>query len=256
VSSALTPPDQPDDLLVAYQEALRRGHQALMAGKPRDAVAEYTRAAELADDRALPHLSLGRALLALGRPAQALAAFGRARERAPADPAALRGVADALSRLGRRGEAARAAAELDRLAAESAAAEAAAEAALPPAEALTVAAERAWHARRADAAVDGWLAAARVHAADGHLDAALDVCQRALLADPAEPRVQLELCRLYLARGWHGLAAERMLLLGRLLELEPLAGVNAELAELARSAAADDARLAALADRLASPPPA
>ena len=251
------PPAKPDDLLVAYQEALRRGHQALLAGKPRDAVAEYTRAAQLADDRPLPHVSLGRALLALDRPADALAAFRRARERAPADAAALRGIADALLRLGRHDEAAQVAAEIERLDSMPAlAADPVAEATMPRAEVLTLAAERAWHDRRIDTAIDGWLAAAGAHAADGHLDAALDACQRALLADAGDPRVQLELCRLYLARGWRELAVERMLLLGRLLELEPVDEANAGLAALARAEAATEPRLAELADRLASPPPA
>jgi tetratricopeptide (TPR) repeat protein len=250
--------DKPDDLLVAYQEALRRGHQALLAGKPRDALAEYGRAAALADDRPLPHLSLGRALMALDRPADALEAFGRARERATADPAALRGMADALLRLGRRDEADKLAAEIERLAHEPprSAAEAAAEAAMPRAEVLTIAAERAWHDRRVDTAIEQWLAAARAHAADGQLDAALDVCQRALLADAGDARVQLELCRLYVARGWHEQAVERMQLLGRLMELEPLPEVRSGLARLAREQAADEPRLAALAEQLETPPPA
>lgn len=253
----MTPTD-PERVLVAYQEALRRGHQALLAGKPRDALTEYGRAIELAGDRPLPHLSLGRALMALDRPADALAAFGRARDRATTDPAALRGMADALIRLGRIGEADRLNAEIERLAQapSRATADAAAEAALPRAEVLTIAAERAWHDRRTDTAVEQWLAAARAHAAAGQLDAALDVCQRALLADASEPRVQLELCRLYVARGWREQAIERMLLLGRLMALDPRPDVRRGLAELARSAADAEPRLVALADQLETAPPA
>jgi tetratricopeptide (TPR) repeat protein len=253
------PPSGKPDALLAYQEALRRGHQALLGGNARQALAEYESAIAVAGDRALPHLSAGRALLALNRAADALAAFERAHERSPSDTGALQGKAEALTRLGRAREAAEVAAEIERLISGARPATAGAttgaetdlpESALPRAEVLMGAAERAWLDGRVDTAVGQWLAAARFHAADGHLDAALEACQRALLAEPGGPRVHLELSRLYVARGWREQAAERMELLSRLVELDGLNDVRAELAELARDTADHDPRIAALASRL------
>lgn len=253
--SSEQPPAKADDVL-AYQEALRRGHQALLGGNPRQALTEYEAAVALASDRSLPHLSAGRALLALGRAADALAAFERASQRAPTDTGPLQGKVEALSRLGRGQEAAAVADHIQRLASGAPpvdqAAEQLSESALPRAEVLMVAAERAWHDGRTKTAVDQWLAAAQLHAADGHLDAALEACQRALLVAPGEPRVHLEMCRLYIASGWSEQAAERMELLARLVALEGIDEVGRELAALAREQAAVDPRIAELADRLAA----
>ncbi|MES2210404.1 MAG: tetratricopeptide repeat protein [Chloroflexota bacterium] len=54
----------------------------------------------------------------------------------------------------------------------------------------------------------------------GRLDAALDACLIMLTIDPADSAVQLELAANQAARGWTGLAREKVLLLRRLAELD------------------------------------
>jgi tetratricopeptide (TPR) repeat protein len=132
-------PTPPEQTFAAYQEHLGRGHQLLARGDAKAALAAYRAAAELADERPLPHVLVGRALLALNRAAEALAAFERALERAAADPSALAGKAEALLRLGRRDDAAAVRQQLDDAAAAATAALAAAAASLPPAEAQALA---------------------------------------------------------------------------------------------------------------------
>jgi tetratricopeptide (TPR) repeat protein len=96
-----------------YKDALRRGHVAALRGKLDVAMAAYAEAAEIAPDRALPHVSIGGILLRTGRATEAADAYERALALAPRDEASLRGKADALVGLGRPFEAADA---LDRLA--------------------------------------------------------------------------------------------------------------------------------------------
>src|SRR5207248_8982815 len=50
-------------------------------------------------------------------------------------------------------------------------------------------------------------------------DAALDACYLALSFAPDDPDVHLALIDLYLARGWRGQAADKLVLLRRLVEL-------------------------------------
>lgn len=252
------------DDLRAYQEALSRGHQALLAGDPRRALSEYEAASRLAAERALPHLSAGRALMALGKPAEALAAFERAHERSPTDTGPLQGKVEALTRLGRQPEAAAVAEQIQELASRRQADRPAIDqpspaaalgpedgaAVLPRAEVLLDAAERAFRDGRHETAVSQWLEAAAAHAAEGHLHAALEACQRALLADHAAPRVHLEMSRHYLAMGWTDLAAERLELLARLAEMDDSSGLRPELLRVASGAAGSDPRIAALAERL------
>jgi tetratricopeptide (TPR) repeat protein len=97
-----------------YKDALRRGHVAALRGGLDIAEAAYREAAEIAPDRALPHVGLGAVLARDGRPKEALEAYAAALTRAPSDQVAMRGRADALAALGRRAEAAT---TLDRLAA-------------------------------------------------------------------------------------------------------------------------------------------
>jgi hypothetical protein len=54
------------------------------------------------------------------------------------------------------------------------------------------------------------------------------------------------MARIYFRRGWNERAAERLVLLDRLLSLEPNPPVSAGLRELARLHAAADARLGQL----------
>lgn len=243
----------PDDTFAAYQEQLSRGHAAMARGDAKAALVAYQAAARLADERPLPHVLVGRTQLRLNRGQDALAAFERALGHAPSDAAALTGKAEALLRLGRRQEAAALRAQLESAAAAAERANADQASALPQPEVLVIAAERAWQDGRLSAAMDEWLAAARAFAAAGQLDAGLDVCQRALLADGGAAKVHLEMSRLYLAAGMTEQAAERMLLLGRLVELGDEGGLRAALVDLISTHAAADLRLAQLVDRLDEP---
>jgi tetratricopeptide (TPR) repeat protein len=244
------PPERPADAFAAYQDHLSRGHQALAQGDARSALVAYRAALEVAGERALPHVMVGRAQLVLGRGADALAAFDDALARSPGDPTALAGKAEALLQLGRRDAADQVRRQLedpgDRDVEDAST--------LPRAEASLLAGERAWRDGRTDAALGEWLAAARAHVADGHSEAALDVCQRALLAEPGAVSIHLEMCRLYLSRGMALHAVERMQLLARLVELEPDETLRGELSALAREHASANPGLAELADRLDAPP--
>lgn len=244
---------RPEDPFAAYQEQLRRGHDALLGGDARAALEAYRAASALAGDRPLPLVSMGRVLLSLRRPDDALAAFEQALELSPHDAGAMGGKAEALLRLNRTEEAEAARRQLGRMEPEASPGAAGPATAFSRAEALTLAAEEAALDGRTEEALDDWLTAARAHAHDGHLLAALDVCQRALLADPASVAVHLEMSRLYLAAGLLEQAAERMLLLGRFLDLVGEPGLRSELATLAREHAAIDARLAVLAEHLEAP---
>jgi hypothetical protein len=87
--------------------------------------------------------------------------------------------------------------------------------------------------RRPSAAIDAWLAESAEHRAAEHYDAALDACLRALVLDSSAARSHLELARVWLARGWRDLAAERVTLLERLLTLQPDDHVSTALRDLA-----------------------
>ncbi|MFI5255565.1 MAG: hypothetical protein ACHQ15_08925 [Candidatus Limnocylindrales bacterium] len=87
------------------------------------------------------------------------------------------------------------------------------------ARALTIEGDRALDAGDRLGARDALLAAARADGAAGRFDAALDACYRSLAVAPDDVALHLELVRLYRARGWVGLAAEKMALLGRLVDL-------------------------------------
>lgn len=97
-----------------YKDALRRGHIAVLRGRPDEALGAYREAIGIAPDRALPYVSLGGVLARLGRSDEALVAFDRALARSPSDEAAWRGRADILVATNRRAEAAE---SLDRLSA-------------------------------------------------------------------------------------------------------------------------------------------
>ncbi len=78
-------------------------------------------------------------------------------------------------------------------------------------------------------------------------DAATDACQRALELAPGSPEVHLALVRLYLATGSRDLAAEKLLLLGRLLDLGGTAADRARVAAVIRETFPGDARFDMLA---------
>jgi tetratricopeptide (TPR) repeat protein len=96
----------PDLILEQYKEHLRAGHVAAMRGQLEAALDHYRQAAELAEGRAMPQISMGQVLLRLGRTDEALAAFSKALGRAPHDEAAITGRIEALIAAGRGPEAA------------------------------------------------------------------------------------------------------------------------------------------------------
>jgi tetratricopeptide (TPR) repeat protein len=257
-----------DDVFARYREALEKGHQAVTRGKPREALVHYEEAASLAPARPTPHVCIAGVLLRTGRTDEALAAFDRALERAPDDASALSGKAAALDAAGRSEEAAEVTARLadsERRGrqqrrdarADATALEAERSGALSRPEILHFAGEQAWIAGRRDTALEQWLEAARAYADAGHPDAALESAQRALLAAPSSPRVHLEMSRLYIRRGWIDRAAERLVLIERLLELEPDPVLRTHVRDLAAAHASSHPGLAALAAssaRKASPP--
>jgi len=90
------------------------------------------------------------------------------------------------------------------------------------------------------------LEAARLQAAAGHYAAALDGCHRALAIVPADPDLHLELAEIYLARGWRTLAADKLVLLARLIDLADDGEARQRLCRLVASGFADDPRLTAI----------
>jgi tetratricopeptide (TPR) repeat protein len=247
----------PDPVFERYKEALRAGHVAMLHGRLKEALKRYGEATELADHRALPHASLGAVLLQLGRAADALAAYERALAREPENEAARSGLANALDALGRKKDAAAARAAIGQPRPEPAA-DAMVEAPLPagdePQPRHTVAdAERLVQAARlaavradTEAEVSGYVQAGHAYVEAHCSDAALDALQRALALAPGDADVHLALAHLYFERGWRDRAVEKLVLLDRLMAIEPRPGAHDQLLALARERAPDDARLAAL----------
>ena len=105
-------------------------------------------------------------------------------------------------------------------------------------------------------AAEAYAAAATAFQLNGESAAAFDACQRGLEAAPGSAIVHVELARLYLARGWRDRAAEKLLLLDRLMVVAGDADGHAAAVDLARSALADEPRVAAwLAGDLGGPTP-
>jgi tetratricopeptide (TPR) repeat protein len=109
---------------------------------------------------------------------------------------------------------------------------------------LTLAVDEALAAGDLDEARRRALVAAAGHRAVGQLNAAMDACYQALAILPSDPDVHLLLAELYLDRGWNGQAADKLVLLGRLMELTGDAATRARLCELAGARFPDDPRFA------------
>lgn len=90
------------------------------------------------------------------------------------------------------------------------------------------------------------VASASAHRAAGQFHAAIDACYQALAIAPADPGVHFALAQLYLDRGWRSLAADKLVLIGRLAELNGDTATKARLCDLAVRRFPDDARLAAI----------
>ena len=112
--------------------------------------------------------------------------------------------------------------------------------------ALGAAAEAALFAGDLTAAHDGLLAAARAHRRAGRLSAAVDACYLAIGLAPSDPDLHILLTELYLDRGWRGQAVEKLLLLGRLADLDDDAAVRERLCALVSARLADEPRVAEL----------
>ena len=89
------------------------------------------------------------------------------------------------------------------------------------------------------------LTAARGHRGAGQLHAAIDVCYQALATNPADPGLHLSLAELYLDRGWRSVAADKLVLLTRLVDLQGDGSIRERICELAQRLP-DDPRLEAI----------
>jgi tetratricopeptide (TPR) repeat protein len=87
------------------------------------------------------------------------------------------------------------------------------------------------------------VAGAAAHRTVGQFHAAIDACYQALAIAPADPSVHFALAQLYLDRGWRSLAADKLVLIGRLTELTGDAASRARLCDLVVRRFPDDARL-------------
>jgi tetratricopeptide (TPR) repeat protein len=112
--------------------------------------------------------------------------------------------------------------------------------------ALGAAAEAHLYAGELTEAHAGLLAAARAHRRAGRLVAAVDACDLAIGLAPADPDLHLLLAELYLDRGWRTLATDKLLLLGRIAELDEDRATRQRLCSLVSERLADEPRLAAL----------
>jgi tetratricopeptide (TPR) repeat protein len=101
-------------------------------------------------------------------------------------------------------------------------------------------------AGRLGQARDRYLLAARALREGGRLLAALDACYRALEIAPADPELHLILAELYQDRGWSSQAADKLVLLARLLDLEADAVARDRLCQLVAERFAGEPRLAAI----------
>jgi tetratricopeptide (TPR) repeat protein len=90
------------------------------------------------------------------------------------------------------------------------------------------------------------VSASRELAAAGLDEAALDAADSALGLAPDDPDLHLVLVELYVARGWRTLAGDKLLLLGRLVELSGDAAIRDRLCAAATRLLPDDSRLAGL----------
>ena len=116
-------------------------------------------------------------------------------------------------------------------------------------------AEQARMEGRMEDAVKAYVLAASGYREVAALDAGLDACHEALTLAPGSPDVHLAMAGLYFDRGWQERAADKLVLLDRLLQLQEPNGSRDRLLTLASEHEADDPRLAALT-RSASPTPA
>ncbi len=105
--------------------------------------------------------------------------------------------------------------------------------------------ERAAARRDGPTTRDLALDAARGLRAAGQLHGAIDACYLALATNPSDAGLHLALAELYLDRGWKAVAADKLVLLARLLDLDGDAASRDQLCGLA-ARLPDDPRLTAV----------
>jgi tetratricopeptide (TPR) repeat protein len=113
-------------------------------------------------------------------------------------------------------------------------------------DAVSVRLEAAMVSGDPESGVRAIVALSRELAAAGLDEAALDAADSALGLAPDDPDLHLVLVELYVARGWRTLAGDKLLLLGRLVELSGDAAVRDRLCAAATRLLPDDSRLAGL----------
>jgi tetratricopeptide (TPR) repeat protein len=120
--------------------------------------------------------------------------------------------------------------------------------AVPPADpiALGLAFEAAVDSNDLPEARRQAVASAAAHRTVGQFHASIDACYEALAIAPSDPGIHFALAQLYLDRGWRNLAADKLVLIGRLAELTGDAATRARLCDLVVRRFPDDARLAAM----------
>lgn len=84
------------------------------------------------------------------------------------------------------------------------------------------------------------------HRTLGQFHAAIDACYEALAIAPADPGIHFALAQAYLERGWRSLAADKLVLIGRLAQLNGDTASLARLCDLATRRFPDDPRLTAM----------
>lgn len=112
--------------------------------------------------------------------------------------------------------------------------------------ALDLAFEAAIDAGDFEAAHRQAVASAAAHRAAGQFHASIDVCYEALAIAPADPGIHFALAQLYLDRGWRSLAADKLVLVGRLAQLTGDHATKARLCDLVVRLLPDDPRLVAM----------
>ena len=116
----------------------------------------------------------------------------------------------------------------------------------PDQRALTLAVEAAIASGNLDETRQAVVLAVGGHRTLGQLHAAIDACYEALAIAPADPEIHLALAELYLERGWRTLSADKLVLLGRLVDLTGNADARTRLCALVAARFADEPRLAAI----------
>ncbi len=96
-----------------------------------------------------------------------------------------------------------------------------------------------------DATRTAALTAARGHRAAGQIHAAIDACYQALATNPADPALHLALAELYADRGWRTTAADKLVLLSRLVEIGGDPSIRERVCSIA-TRLPDDPRLEAI----------